>query len=100
MAVAAQLGADWDIVCLELDGDQRTLGKAGIDEVDPSWSPDDRYIAVAAACTTTDCDAPATLEIWELVYTQGAERCPEVGGRRAVGEADSVASPRWYPSDD
>lgn len=94
LAVSAWTGRDWDVLCIGLQGDAVAFGDAGVDERAPSWSRDDRRLAVEQRCTSDAC-GPLPVQIWELAPHPDPARCPEPIGSHAI--ADPGSHPAWRP---
>ncbi|HXZ86121.1 MAG TPA: hypothetical protein VEI82_11585 [Myxococcota bacterium] len=94
LAVSEWTGSDWDVLCLDAHGNAVDLGRAGVDEIAPSWSGDDRRLALEQRCAAQGCGAPS-IRILELEYAEGAQRCPRVASARSLLAAGAL--PAWRP---
>jgi hypothetical protein len=94
LAISAWTGRDWDVLCVDARGNSVNLGTRGRDEIAPSWSRDDRLLAVEQPCSDAGC-GPLPIALWELGHAIGSTRCPVVSNAKALAGAGAL--PAWQP---
>jgi len=94
LAFSAWTGQDWDVLCVDARGNAANLGSPTLDESAPSWSRDDRLLAVEQRCALDAC-GPLPILIWQLESLGGSAGCPRVSSSRSLTHAGSL--PVWRP---
>jgi hypothetical protein len=82
------------VLCLDTGGNAVNLGRAGVDELAPSWSRDDRQLALEQHCIALSC-APLPIRIVELEYPDGSAHCPRATSAHDLDAAGAI--PAWRP---